>query len=50
MHGYPIVPLAFVAASLVLVLNTLWTSPKESLAGLVLVALGLPAYWLWKRP
>ena len=46
--GYPLVPLAFVAASLVLVVNTLWTSPTESLAGLVLVALGLPAYWLWK--
>jgi APA family basic amino acid/polyamine antiporter len=47
--GYPVVPLAFIGASLVLVANTLWTSPTESLAGLGLVALGLPAYALWRR-
>jgi APA family basic amino acid/polyamine antiporter len=47
--GYPIVPAAFIIASASFVLNTLITQPKESLAGLGLLALGLPAYWYWKR-
>lgn len=47
--GYPWVPLAFLAASLLLVVNTLVERPMESLAGLVLVALGLPAYRHWRR-
>jgi APA family basic amino acid/polyamine antiporter len=47
--GYPVVPLLFIAASLLLVGNTLATSPVESLLGLGLVALGLPAWALWRR-
>ena len=47
--GYPVVPLLFIAASLPLVGNTLATSPVESFLGLGLVALGLPAWALWKR-
>ena len=48
--GYPIVPGVFVAASAAFVLNTLVERPKESLAGLGLLALGLPVYWYSKRP
>jgi len=47
--GYPIVPAAFITASAAFVLNTLITKPTESLAGLGLLAVGLPAYWYWKR-
>lgn len=47
--GYPWVPALFVLASLVLVVNTLIEKPVESLAGLGLVALGLPAYAMWRR-
>ncbi len=47
--GYPVVPVLFIAASLILVGNTLATSPVESLLGLGLVALGLPAWALWRR-
>ncbi len=47
--GFPWTPLAFIGASLLLVGNTLVSSPVESLAGLVLVAAGLPAYALWRR-
>ena len=47
--GYPWVPAAFIAASLALVGNTLWEKPLESLWGLGLLALGLPAYAYWRR-
>jgi APA family basic amino acid/polyamine antiporter len=45
--GYPIVPLVFVGGSLAFVVNTLVERPVESLLGLGLLALGLPAYWYW---
>ena len=47
--GYPVVPALFVAGSTLLVVNTLVERPVESLLGLGLVALGLPAYWHWNR-
>jgi APA family basic amino acid/polyamine antiporter len=47
--GYPLVPAAFVASALVLAVNTLRERPRESVAGLVLLVLGLPAYFYWKR-
>lgn len=47
--GYPLVPIAFIGASLLLLANTLQTSPVESIAGLAILALGLPAYAYWRR-
>ena len=47
--GYPVVPALFVLGGLLLVVNTLMESPTESLAGLSLLVLGLPAYFYWKR-
>jgi APA family basic amino acid/polyamine antiporter len=47
--GYPFVPAIFIAASIAFVANTLIERPIESLAGLGLLALGLPAYWYWGR-
>jgi len=47
--GYPVVPILFIAGSGAFVVNTLIERPVESLAGLGLVALGLPAYWYWTR-
>ena len=47
--GYPVVPVVFILGSLAFVLNTLVERPVESLAGLGLLALGLPAYWYWTR-
>lgn len=46
--GYPLVPALFVAGSLVFVGNTLMERPVESIAGLGLLVLGLPAYWYWR--
>jgi APA family basic amino acid/polyamine antiporter len=46
--GYPLVPALFVAGLGVLVGNTVVEKPAESLIGIILVALGLPAYWYWR--
>ena len=47
--GYPVVPAAFILSSLVLLVNTLLERPRESVLGLVLVGLGVPAYVYWRR-
>jgi APA family basic amino acid/polyamine antiporter len=46
--GYPAVPILFILASVVLLVNTLVERPVESIAGLALLALGLPAYFYWR--
>jgi basic amino acid/polyamine antiporter, APA family len=47
--GYPVVPLIFVLASVAFVFNTLVERPVEALAGLGLLAIGLPVYWLSRK-
>ncbi len=47
--GYPVTPALYVIAALVLLGNMLHETPTESLAGLAIIALGLPAYWVFHR-
>jgi APA family basic amino acid/polyamine antiporter len=47
--GYPVVPALFILSSVILVGNTLFERPVESLFGLGLVALGVPAFLYWRR-
>ena len=47
--GYPVVPVVFILVALWLVFNTLINRPAESVAGLALIALGLPVYWYFRR-
>ncbi len=47
--GYPVVPALFLLTACWLIANTLITSPRQSLAGLALVALGVPFYLYWTR-
>lgn len=47
--GYPVVPALYVLGSVALVWNTLVERPVESIAGLGLVAVGLPFYVFWSR-
>jgi APA family basic amino acid/polyamine antiporter len=42
--GYPVVPFLFVATSLLIAGNTLIQQPKETLAGIGILLLGLPVY------
>lgn len=47
--GYPVVPALALGVTAWLLLNTLVTAPRQALAGLALMALGLPFYWYWSR-
>jgi APA family basic amino acid/polyamine antiporter len=46
--GYPLVPLLFLAGAIVLEISTLWAKPRESIAGIILILLGLPFYFYWR--
>ena len=46
--GYPVVPLLFVLSSAALAINTVREQPKETLAGLAILVLGVPVYF-WRR-
>jgi APA family basic amino acid/polyamine antiporter len=42
--GFPIVPVVFIALAILLLVNTIWTSPGPSALGLVMTALGGGVY------
>ena len=45
--GYPVAPAVFVLASGLMVGNEIWRNPRPSMAGLGIIALGIPLYaWL----
>jgi len=46
--GYPLIPVVFVLVAVWLVINTLFNRPVESVAGLVLIILGLPLYFYYR--
>lgn len=47
--GYPWIPGIYILISGAWTLNTIITRPKESLIGIGIVMLGVPAYLYWKR-
>ncbi len=47
--AYPLVPVLFIAASLVIVAMKIADGPKDSAVGLGVVLLGLPVYLIWTR-
>ena len=49
MWGYPVTPVLFAAVTLWFVTNTLITTPGPSLMGLLIIATGVPGYFLWRR-
>lgn len=46
--GYPVTPILFVLASAAIVVNTLMTQPGIALRGLIIVAVGVPAFYAWQ--
>jgi APA family basic amino acid/polyamine antiporter len=49
LWGYPVVPILFIAIHLWIVWGSVTEHPFESLMGLFIVCLGLPAYLIWRR-
>lgn len=47
--GYPYVPALFLACSVMLLVNTVVSAPKESAIGLALIAAGVPCYYAFFR-
>ena len=47
--GYPVVPTLFLLVTAYLLINTLFATPLRALAGLLLVAAGLPVYAYYSR-
>ena len=47
--GYPVVPMIFLLATAYLMINTLLATPGRALAGVGIVALGLPLYAFYAR-
>jgi APA family basic amino acid/polyamine antiporter len=47
--GYPWAPAIFVIASILMLANVIWSSPKTSLAGIAVIAAGIPIYWWMRR-
>jgi basic amino acid/polyamine antiporter, APA family len=49
LPGYPVVPIVFVLVMVWIVVSAFIVTPKESIATLVLILLGLPLYPLFRR-
>jgi APA family basic amino acid/polyamine antiporter len=49
VFGYPFVPLIFVLTAVWFISNTFVEKPAEAGIGCLIVALGVPVYFMWKR-
>jgi APA family basic amino acid/polyamine antiporter len=47
--GHPIVTFAFVAGAWIIVVNTVLRFPGDTLAGMALLAAGVPVYFIWQQ-
>jgi len=47
--GYPVIPAVFIIFCIFLIGNTIYARPREAGIGLVLILIGVPLYWLFKK-
>lgn len=47
--GYPVLPAIFIILGVLLLINTVITSPKSSMIGLSFILAGVPCFYLFKR-
>jgi APA family basic amino acid/polyamine antiporter len=47
--GYPIMPALFILFCAALLVNTVYTRPREAILGLILMLTGVPMYWWFNR-
>ena len=50
MWGYPYTLWAFIAISVWFIINALFTQPRPSLMALIIIATGIAAYQIWRKP
>ncbi len=48
-YGYPLVPILFIMFCIVIIVNSIYSRPWESLIGLGLILTGIPLYYYFKR-
>jgi APA family basic amino acid/polyamine antiporter len=46
--GYPVLPALYIASLSLIIVNTLYTRPLESIAGLALIGAGIPVFYYFK--
>ena len=46
--GYPIVPLIYIFAGCLIVIDLAWLAPSTSGIGYLLVLTGIPVYFIWR--
>ncbi len=47
--GYPWMPVIFIIVASLLLINTIWVSPKDTVIGLAIIACGIPFYYMFKN-
>jgi APA family basic amino acid/polyamine antiporter len=47
--GHPVTTALFVAASWLVVINTIYKYPRNTLVGMAILLAGVPVYFLWRR-
>jgi APA family basic amino acid/polyamine antiporter len=47
--GYPWLPGIYLLIATVWILNTVVTRPTEAIGSAIIVLIGVPFYWYWKR-
>lgn len=47
--GHPVTTVAFIAICWIVVANTVWRYPTNTLIGFAILLAGVPAFWMWRR-
>ena len=47
--GYPVLPAVFIIVGILLLINTVYTSPKSSMIGLGFILSGIPVFYYFKK-
>jgi APA family basic amino acid/polyamine antiporter len=49
MPGAPLLPVLFILAALYVVIGSMASNPQNALRGAVILLIGVPVYWVWRR-
>jgi APA family basic amino acid/polyamine antiporter len=47
--GYPVLPAIFIVVGVLLLINTVYTSPKSTMIGLLFILSGMPVFYYFKK-